>query len=103
MFTGNVRQDPSRAQPSPASPLALMAKHLSVKFDGAGNCGVGWAGLGWWAPATLTGGFSLPVEWQQQQQQWWIVDLVPAPGHRVLLNSCTAPGHCLPLPTFHNL
>ena len=85
-----------------------MAKHLSVKFDGAGNCGVGWAGLdwtglGWWAPATLTGGFSLPVEWQQQQQQWWIVDLVPAPGHRVLLNSCTAPGHCLPLPTFHNL
>ena len=22
-----------------------MAKHLSVKFDGAGNCGVGWAGL----------------------------------------------------------
>ena len=24
-----------------------MAKHLSVKFDGAGNCGVGWAGLDW--------------------------------------------------------
>ena len=45
MFTGNVRQDTSSAQPSPASPLALMAKHLSVKFDGAGNCGVGWAGL----------------------------------------------------------
>ena len=45
MFTGNVRQDTSSAQPSPASPLALMAKHLSVKFDGAGNCGVDWAGL----------------------------------------------------------